>query len=204
MARLARIVIAQVAQHVTQRENWRLPVFFGDDDRRAYLALLAHACAANDAACLAWCLMDNRVHLIPVPQVEDGLRAVLGEAHRRYTRRINFREGWRGDLFQARFARYPMDAAHLMAADRHVENNPVAAGMVAGAADWPGQARDLISPAGAPARTRSPILPRWASTCQTGAPCWRSGWKPWTRPPPSPRSKLAPEHAGHWRHPTGS
>lgn len=30
-----------------------------------------------------------------------------------------------------------MDAAHLTAAVRCVENNPVAAGMVAGAADWP-------------------------------------------------------------------
>jgi putative transposase len=114
MARLARIVIPQVAHHVTQRGNRRMPVFFGDDDRRAYLALLADACTANDTACLAWCLMDNHVHLILVPQAQDGLRAVLGEAHRRYTRRINFREGWRGHLFQARFASYPMDAAHLM------------------------------------------------------------------------------------------
>jgi putative transposase len=137
MARLARIVIPQVAHHVTQRGNRRMPVFFGDDDRRAYLALLADACSANDASCLAWCLMDNHVHLILVPQAQDGLRAVLGEAHRRYTRRINFREGWRGHLFQARFASYPMDAAHLMAAVRYVENNPAAAGIVARAADWP-------------------------------------------------------------------
>ena len=47
MARLARIVLPEVAHHVTQRGNRRLPVFFGDDDRRAYLALLADACAAK-------------------------------------------------------------------------------------------------------------------------------------------------------------
>jgi len=50
---------------------------------------------------------------------------------------INFREGWRGHLFQGRFASYPMDDAHLMAAVRYVESNPVAAGMVARAGDWP-------------------------------------------------------------------
>lgn len=111
--------------------------FFGDNDRLAYLALLADACAANDTVCLAWCLMDNHVHLILAPQSRDDLRAVLGEAHRRYTRRVNFREGWRGHLFQARFASYPTDAAHLMAAVRYVENNPVAAAMVARADDWP-------------------------------------------------------------------
>jgi putative transposase len=60
----------------------------------------------------------------------------LGEAHRRYTRRVNFREGWRGYLFQGRFASYPMDDAHLVAAVRYVENNPVAARIVARAEDW--------------------------------------------------------------------
>lgn len=61
--------------------------------------------------------MDNHVHLILVPATEDGLRGTLAEAHRRYTRRINFREGWRGHLFQGRFGSYSMDDAHLMAAE---------------------------------------------------------------------------------------
>lgn len=136
MARLARVVIPGIAHHVTQRGNRRLPIFFSDDDRRAYLAEVAAGCAATQTRCLAWCLMDNHVHLILVPQSADGLRATLGEAHRRYTRRINFREGWRGYLFQGRFASYPMDEAHLIAAVRYVENNPVAARMVERAEDW--------------------------------------------------------------------
>ncbi len=137
MARLARIVIPDVPHHVTQRGNRRLPVFFSDDDRHAYLALLARACEANGTVCLAWCLMDNHIHLILVPKTEDGLRATLAEAHRRYSRRINFREGWRGFLFQGRFGSYPMDDAHLMAVVRYVENNPVVAGMVKHAEEWP-------------------------------------------------------------------
>ena len=136
MARLARIVIPDVAHHVTQRGNRRLPIFFSDEDRTEYLALLARSCAATTTRCLAWCLMDNHVHLVLVPSSGDGLRAALAEAHRRYTRRINFREGWRGYLFQGRFASYPMDDAHLIAAVRYVENNPVAARMVGRAEDW--------------------------------------------------------------------
>ena len=137
MARLARIVLPGVAHHVTQRGNRRLPIFFSDEDRAAYLALLAEAATASSTRCLAWCLMDNHVHLILVPETPDGLRGMLGEAHRRYTRRINFREGWRGYLFQGRFASFPMDDAHLMAAVRYVENNPVAAKLMARAQDWP-------------------------------------------------------------------
>ena len=136
MARLARIVIPDVPHHITQRGNRRLPIFFSDDDRSAYLELVAGACANNGTRCLAWCLMDNHVHLILVPCSADGLRSTLAEAHRRYTRRINFREGWRGYLFQGRFASYPMHESHLVAAVRYVENNPVAARMVERAEDW--------------------------------------------------------------------
>lgn len=136
MARLARVVIPHAAHHITQRGNRRLPIFFTDEDRETYLQFVAAGCAVTGTRYLAWCLMDNHVHLILVPESAGGLRSALGEAHRRYTRRINFREGWRGYLFQGRFASYPMDDAHLMAAVRYVENNPVAARIVKAAGDW--------------------------------------------------------------------
>ena len=137
MARLARVVLPGVPHHITQRGNRRLPVFFSDEDRAHYLQLLAESCADAGVSCLAWCLMDNHVHLILLPENKDGLRGALAESHRRYTRQINFREGWRGHLFQSRFASYPLSGAHLQAAIRYVENNPVAAGMVARAEDCP-------------------------------------------------------------------
>jgi putative transposase len=42
--------------------------------------------------------MPNHVHLIAVPESEAAFRQAIDEAHRRYTRRINFRERWRGHL----------------------------------------------------------------------------------------------------------
>jgi putative transposase len=75
----------------------------------------------------AYCLLPNHVHLIVVPASEDGLRRALGEAHRRYTRRINFREDWRGHLWQGRFASFAMDGRYLLRAARYVELNPVRA-----------------------------------------------------------------------------
>jgi putative transposase len=176
MARLPRTVIPGVPHHVTQRGNRRLPVFFSDDDRRLYLALIREGCEKAGVRCLAWCLMDNHVHLILVPQTADGLRAALGEAHRRYSRAINFREGWRGYLFQGRFASYAMDDAHLIAAVRYVENNPVAAGMVKQAGDWPwSSAKSHLT--GKPARgdrlTDLPALaghvPNWRAYLRLGA-----------------------------------
>ena len=85
----------------------------------------------------AYCLMPNHIHLIAVPESEEGLRRALGETHRRYTRHINFREGWRGHLWQGRFASFVMDFYHLLTAVRYVELNPVKAGLVDSPEQWP-------------------------------------------------------------------
>lgn len=137
MARLARIVVPDIPHHVTQRGNRGQEVFFGPQDYAAYRELVREACERQGVRCLAWCLMPNHVHLILTPPSPDALRAALAEAHRRYARRINLAKGWTGYLFQGRFASYPMDEAHLMVAVRYVELNPVRAGLVARAEEWP-------------------------------------------------------------------
>jgi len=157
MARLARVVVPGYPHHVTQRGNRRLPTFFSDDDYEAYLALMAEQCAACGVAIWAWCLMPNHVHLIAVPKTAEALARAVGEAHRRYTRRINFREGWRGYLWQGRFGSFVMQRRHALAAVRYVERNPVRAGLVRRAWAWPwssarahvqGRGDALIAPGG--------------------------------------------------------
>ena len=49
---------------------------------------------------------------------------------------INFREGWRGHLWQGRFASYVMDEKYLLACVRYVENNPVRAKLSDQADGW--------------------------------------------------------------------
>ncbi len=123
--------------HVTQRGNRRQQTFFNDGDYRQYLDLMQHWCLQHQVAIWAYCLMPNHVHLILVPPSEESLCRAVGEAHRRYTRHINFREGWRGHLWQGRFASFVMDEPYLLAAARYVERNPVRARLVSQAADWP-------------------------------------------------------------------
>jgi putative transposase len=129
MARLARVIAPGYPHHVTQRGNRRQQTFFCEADYAVYLDLLADWCAKCRVEVWAYCLMPNHVHLVAVPSDEDGLRRALGEAHRRYTRHVNLRELWRGYLWQGRFASFPMDEAHLLAAFRYIEHNPVRAGL---------------------------------------------------------------------------
>lgn len=137
MARIARVIATGIPHHVTQRGNRRMPTFFNDEDYRAYIALLGEWCRKCGVDIWAYCLMPNHIHLIAVPETDDGLRHGIGEAHRRYSRLINFRENWRGHLWQGRFASFPMDESYLLAAARYVEMNPVRARLTPNAALWP-------------------------------------------------------------------
>jgi putative transposase len=136
MARLARVVVPYHPHHITQRGNRRQQVFFCDDDYVAYITIMAEAKRNAQVDVWVYCLMPNHVHLVVTPKTETSLREYFGEAHRRYTRRIHFREGWRGYLWQARFQSFVMDEQHLLAAVRYVEMNPVRAGLTRTASEW--------------------------------------------------------------------
>ena len=136
MPRTARLVLPEVPHHITQRGNRKQRTFFADSDFRLYLSLLRYWCRKSGTALWAWCLMPNHVHVILVPPCRDGLRAALAPAHRRYSWEINQRQGWRGHLWEGRFASFPMDEAHLHACLRYVELNPVRAGLVERPEQW--------------------------------------------------------------------
>ena len=136
MARIARAVAPGIPHHVTQRGNRRQQTFFCDEDYQSYLELMSEWCTKSRVETWAYCLMPNHIHLIVVPETKDGLNQAIGEAHRRYTRRINFREGWRGHLWQGRFSSFIMEESYLLACTRYVELNPVRAGLVKNPEDW--------------------------------------------------------------------
>ncbi len=96
MPRIARVVAPGLPHHITQRGNRRQDTFFGEKDYDAYAQLLGEWCARCGIDIWAYCLMPTHVHLIAVPESEESLRRAIGQAHRRCTRRVNFREGWRG------------------------------------------------------------------------------------------------------------
>jgi len=129
MARIARVVAEHYPHHITQRGNRRQDTFFCDDDYRYYIRLMAEWCDKCGVTIWAYCLMPNHVHLVAVPETADGLRRAIGEAHRRFTRHINFRAQWRGHLWQGRFASFLMDEQYLLTATRYIELNPVKAGL---------------------------------------------------------------------------
>jgi putative transposase len=137
MARLARLVIPGHPHHVTQRGNRREQTFFEAGDYLLYRQLLAEAARQAGSEVWCYCLMPNHVHVVVVPADEDGLRRTFADAHRRYTAHVNARMGVTGHLWQGRFGSVAMDEAHLATAVRYVSLNPVRAGLVKRAEEWP-------------------------------------------------------------------
>ena len=136
--------------------------------------------------------MPNHVHLIAVPQSADGLRRAIGEVHRRYTRMVNFREGWRGHLWQGRFASFVIDKPYLLTAARYVELNPVRAGLIKA------PIRYKWSSAAAHVRGKDDALVRVAPLIKL-APDWRA----FPRPCDSRRGHQCPACARAYRATTG-
>jgi putative transposase len=106
-----------------------MDVFRDDTDRETYLEYLSEQSVRFKVKFLVWCMMTNHVRLMAVPSEEDSLGRTFGEAHRRYTRMVNFQEKVQWHLFQERFGSCVLDERHLLAAAKYVELNPVRAGM---------------------------------------------------------------------------
>jgi len=131
MSRIARVVVPNLPHHIIQRGNRRQKVFFENADKEYYLNLLRKHGRQEGVTYLAYCLMDNHIHLVAVPSTSDGLTACLGVVHWKYALAINLREDWKGHLWQSRFLSYPLSDEHLYNAIRYIELNPVRAEIVA-------------------------------------------------------------------------
>ncbi len=136
MGRSARIVVPGMPHHVTQRGNYRQPVFATPEDRILYLRLLRESADRSGVRIWAWCLMTNHSHVIAVPEGSESLAWAFGRTHAEYARQTHARLGRCGHLWQARFHSCLLDDSHLRTAIRYVELNPVRAGLVRSAEDY--------------------------------------------------------------------
>jgi putative transposase len=132
-----RLVVPGYPHHITQRGVRRQTTFFDERDYRAYLTLASALLQEHDVEYWAYCLMPNHIHAVVVPHADNALSRFFATLHRRYARRTNARLDWHGHLWQERFYSVVMDEPHALVAMRYVELNPVRAGLVRFAADWP-------------------------------------------------------------------
>ena len=137
MPRPARVVAVGAPHHITQRGNNRQDVFLIDEDRLSYLKLLAEQSRLCGLGRLGYCLMSNHVQLVAIPAGPDSMARTLCRAHSQYAQWFHRRYHRSGHLWQGRFFSCSLGADCLVTALAYVDLNPVRAGMVGWAEDYP-------------------------------------------------------------------
>jgi REP element-mobilizing transposase RayT len=128
VARPVRIEFAGALYHVIVRGNERKAVFRDDQDRSHYLERVAHYRGKFGFRLLAYCLMDNHVHLaieageVPLSRIMAGLQSSYTQAFNRRHRRV-------GHLFQGRYKAFLIEKdRYALALLRYIHENPTRAG----------------------------------------------------------------------------
>jgi REP element-mobilizing transposase RayT len=137
MPRRPREEVAGGIHHVFARGNAKENIYRDDEDRERYLGMLGKAVVRHQWLCLAFCLMDNHVHLLvetPAPNLGRGMQWL----HAGYARAFNDRYRRTGHVFQGRFGAVRMKSdAQLLLVARYIARNPVEGGLCGEPADWP-------------------------------------------------------------------
>jgi putative transposase len=126
--------------HVLNRGNGRARLFHKETDFAAFERVLAQGLERYPVDLLTYCLMGNHWHLVLSPRKAGAMGRLMGwvgVTHvRRHHEHYHTRGG--GHLYQGRFKSFPIEQdLHLLRVCRYVEANPLRAGLVKRAEDWP-------------------------------------------------------------------
>lgn len=138
MARLARVSVPGYPYHVIQRGNNRQRIFTSDGDRETMRELLDENARRFDVAIHAYVLMDNHFHLLLTPNADDSLPKMMQAVGRTYVRYFNDVHKRSGTLWEGRYkSALVQTERYLLACMVYLDLNPVRAGLVSRAQDYP-------------------------------------------------------------------
>ena len=157
MAREPRVDVAGI-HHVYARGNARGLIFRDDVDRVGYLGIVGLVVKRLRWHCLAYCLMDNHVHLL-VEIPEANLGRGMQRLHGMHGQAFNERHRRCGHVFQGRYGSTLVTSdEQLWWAFGYIARNPVEAGLCATPGDWPWSSHGAARRGAAPAWLDTPRL----------------------------------------------
>ena len=138
MARLPRLTLAGYPHHIILRGNNRQAIFMDMADFQRMLALMQTHAIEQGVQVHAYVLMSNHLHLLLTPLQNDSLPKMMQAVGRAYVLYFNKRHGRSGTLWEGRYRSALIQTErYFLACMAYIDLNPVRAGMVAQAADYP-------------------------------------------------------------------
>ncbi len=130
MPRYARMESETKHYHVMTRGINKERIFSTDNDKKKMLQLLKLKLEDVDCKCIAYCIMDNHLHLALIAEI-DELRNIMKKINISYAMYYNRKHNRIGPVFQDRFkSENIMDESHLIGVIRYIHNNPVNANAI--------------------------------------------------------------------------
>jgi len=137
MARQARIQYNGALYHLTSRGNAQEDIFRTDEDRLEFIDVLRKSRNRYNCTVYAYCLMDNHYHLL-VETPDGNLSQFMRQLNGVYTQSFNFTHRRTGHIFEGRYKSILVQKdLYLLELARYIVLNPVRAGMVRSAKNWP-------------------------------------------------------------------
>ncbi len=138
MARLPRLTLPDHPHHVILRGNNRQDIFRDSADQQRMLGLLETHGLEQQVDVHAYVLMSNHLHLLVTPRSENALPLMMQAVGRSNVRQFNQRHGRNGTLWEGRYRSTLIQTErYFLACMVYIDLNPVRAGMVSQAADYP-------------------------------------------------------------------
>ena len=132
---------------ITARAVDGLGLFPTTADCFAFLALLRRVGERAGWKLSTWCLMGTHYHLVVYAPAEPRVSEAMQTLNSVYAREFNQRHGRRGHVFSERFTdTLAADDRHLDATVDYVLDNPVRAGLVRSADEWPWSGDETLRP----------------------------------------------------------
>ncbi len=131
MARLPRLSIPNIPQHILQRGKTQQVCFRTETDFDAYCHWLEKYALKYNVALHAWVLMANHVHLLVTPSTQDGVSKMMQSLGRQYVRYFNYKYQRVGTLWEGRFRSCVVESeSYFLLCQKYIELNSVRASLV--------------------------------------------------------------------------
>lgn len=137
MPRKARYILPNIPHHTIQRGNNRQDIFFEQEDYDYFLGRLKQLSRENGIQIGSYCLMTNHIHLLTYPETEAGMIKCMKLICQHYTQYVNRKYKRTGKLWENRYKIHWVDPEREWVLARYIEKNPLRAGMVHQAEDYP-------------------------------------------------------------------
>jgi putative transposase len=179
--------------HALNRGNNRAAVFQAPADFLAFLQALAQTQRRYPFTLYGYCLMTNHFHLLLSPGPGQSISRILQSLTVAHTWHYHRRHGGVGHVWQGRF-KSPViqDHEHALTVLRYIEANPLRAGMVTDAGNYPwssyrghglGRPDSLLG-----------VLPAWEGLGRTPE-ARQAAWRKWVHTPLTERELAAVRRA---------